>query len=46
VLEGDEPPALLGQNAGPNAVEAVFHALASCLAIGFAYNAAAQSIQI
>lgn len=42
VLEGDEPPVLLGSNAGPNAVEAVLHALASCLAVGFIYNAAAQ----
>jgi len=46
VLEGDEPPVLLGQNAGPNAVEAVLHALASCLAVGFVYNAAAQGIHI
>jgi len=46
VLEGDEPPVLLGNNAGPNAVEAVLHALASCLAVGFIYNAAAQGIQV
>jgi uncharacterized OsmC-like protein len=46
ILEGDEPPVLLGGNAGPNAVEAVLHALASCLAVGFAYNAAAQGIQV
>jgi uncharacterized OsmC-like protein len=46
VLEGDEPPVLLGQNAGPNAVEAILHALASCLAVGFVYNAAAQGIQV
>jgi uncharacterized OsmC-like protein len=46
ILEGDEPPVLLGSNAGPNAVEAVLHALASCLAVGFAYNAAAQGIQV
>jgi uncharacterized OsmC-like protein len=46
VLEGDEPPVLLGENAGPNAVEAVLHALASCLAVGVAYNAAAQGIRI
>lgn len=46
VLEGDEPPVLLGNNAGPNAVEAVLHALASCLAVGFVYNAAAQGITI
>ncbi len=46
VLEGDEPPVLLGGNAGPNAVEAILHALASCLAVGVAYNAAAQGIHI
>lgn len=46
VLEGDEPPVLLGNNAGPNAVEAVLYALASCLSVGFVYNAAAQGIQI
>lgn len=46
ILEGDEPPVLLGENHGPNAVEAVLHALASCLAVGFIYNAAAQGIQI
>jgi len=46
MVEGDEPPVLLGGNAGPNAVEAVLHALASCLAVGFIYNAAAQGIQV
>lgn len=46
VLEGDEPPVLLGGNAGPNAVEAILHALASCLAVGFVYNAAAQGITV
>ena len=46
VLEGDEPPVLLGSNAGANAVEAVLHALASCLAVGFIYNAAAQGINV
>ena len=46
IMEGDEPPVLLGQNAGPNAVEAVLHALASCLAVGFIYNAAAQGIRV
>jgi uncharacterized OsmC-like protein len=46
ILDGDEPPVLLGGNAGPNAVEAVLHALASCLAVGFAYNAAAQGINV
>lgn len=46
IVEGDEPPVLLGQNAGPNAVEAVLHALASCLGVGFIYNAAAQGIRV
>jgi uncharacterized OsmC-like protein len=45
-LEGDEPPVLLGSNAGPNAVETALHALASCLAVGFVYNAAAQGIRV
>lgn len=46
ILEGDEPPVLLGGNAGPNAVEAVLHALASCLAVGFVYNASARNIKV
>ncbi|SEE91219.1 OsmC family protein [Ruania alba] len=46
VLDGDEPPVLLGSNQAPNAVEVVLHALASCLAVGMAYNAAAQGITI
>lgn len=46
VLEGDEPPVLLGDNNAPNAVETVLHALASCLAVGFVYNAAAQGIEV
>jgi uncharacterized OsmC-like protein len=45
-MDGDEPPVLLGQNRAPNAVETVLHALASCLAIGFAYNAAAKGIDV
>lgn len=43
---GDEPEVLLGSNAGPNAVEAALSALASCLAVGYAYNAAARGIAI
>jgi uncharacterized OsmC-like protein len=45
-LDGDEPPVLLGDNTAPNAVEAALHALASCLAVGFVYNAAAQDIEV
>jgi len=46
VLEGDEPAVLLGTNLGPNAVEAVLHALASCLSVGLVYNASAMDIKI
>jgi uncharacterized OsmC-like protein len=45
-MEGDEPEVLLGSNEAPNAVEAVLHALGSCLAVGFAYNAAARGIEV
>jgi uncharacterized OsmC-like protein len=45
-LVGDEPPVLLGGNAGPNSVEATLHALASCLNVGFIYNAAAMGIEV
>jgi uncharacterized OsmC-like protein len=37
---------LLGGNAGPNAVEAVLQALASCLGVGFVYNASALGIDV
>lgn len=46
VLKGDEPSVLLGTDNGPNAVEVVLHALASCLTVGYAYNAAAQGIRV
>lgn len=46
VLNGDEPAILLGTDHGPNAVEAVLHALSSCLSVGIAYNAAALGIKI
>ncbi len=46
VLHGDEPPVLLGQNHGPNAVELVLQALAFCYAVGFAANAAARGIDV
>jgi uncharacterized OsmC-like protein len=45
-LTGDEPPVLLGANTGPNAVELVLTALASCLSVGFIYNASAQGIRV
>lgn len=46
ILDGDEPPVLLSGNSAPNAVEVVLHALASCLAVGFIYNAAARGINV
>ncbi len=46
VMEGDEPHILLGENNAPNAVEAVLHSLASCISVGFIYNAAAQNIKV
>lgn len=45
-LEGDEPPVLLGENRGPNAVELLLQALAFCYAVGYAANAAARGIEI
>ena len=45
-LEGDEPPVLLGNNQGPNAVELLLQALGFCYAVGFVANAAAQGIEI
>lgn len=45
-LIGDEPPVLLGSNAGPNAVELVLQALAFCYGVGYVYNAAARGIDI
>jgi uncharacterized OsmC-like protein len=45
-LPGDEPGVLLGEDSAPNAVEMVLAALSSCLAVGYAYNAAARGIEI
>jgi uncharacterized OsmC-like protein len=45
VLEGDEPPVLLGRNAGPNAVELCL-ALGFCYAVGYVANAAARGIEL
>lgn len=42
----DEPPVLLGSNTAPNAVELVLAALASCLGVGYIYNAAARGIKV
>ncbi len=45
-IESDEPTFLLGSDKAPNAVEMVLAALGSCLAVGFAYNAAARGIAL
>jgi uncharacterized OsmC-like protein len=45
-LEADEPPILLGTDMAPNAVQAVLHALASCLIVSFVYNAAVRDINL
>lgn len=45
-LTGDEPPVLLGSNAGPNAVELVLQALGFCYGVGYVVNAAARGIEI
>jgi uncharacterized OsmC-like protein len=46
VLDGDEPPVLLGENRGPNAVELLLQALGFCYAVGFVANAAARGIEV
>lgn len=45
-LAGDEPPVLLGQNRGPNAVELLLASLGFCYAVGYAANAAARGIEL
>lgn len=45
-LTGDEPPVLLGENKGPNAVELLLQGLAFCYAVGFVANAAAKGIEV
>ncbi|HOO53229.1 MAG TPA: OsmC family protein [Methanothrix sp.] len=46
VVESDEPPALMGRDLAPNAVEFVLHALASCIEVGFVLRAALVGIKI
>jgi uncharacterized OsmC-like protein len=45
-LTGDEPPVLLGSNAGPNAVELLLAALGFCYGVGYVVNAAARGIDV
>jgi len=42
----DEPPMLLGQNTGANAMELVMAAFASCLSVGIIFNAAVRGIKV
>jgi uncharacterized OsmC-like protein len=46
LLEGDEPPVLLGSDNGPNAAELLLQALGFCYAVGYVANAAARDIEI
>ena len=46
IIDGDEPPVLLGENHGVNAVESLLHAIGSCLSVGIVYNAAVRGINI
>lgn len=46
VLEGDEPVSLLGEDHGPNATEALLHALGACLNASFIYHAADQGVKV
>ena len=45
-LDADEPPVLLGQDAGPNPVEYLLHALAACVTTSLVYHAAAKGITL
>ncbi|RLM56744.1 OsmC family peroxiredoxin [Halobellus sp. Atlit-31R] len=45
-ITGDEPAALLGERAGPNAVEHLLAAIGSCLSVTYAGHAAAHGIEI
>jgi uncharacterized OsmC-like protein len=46
VIDSDEPPVLLGQNRGANAVEIALAALASCMTGTIAYYGAAMGIEL
>lgn len=46
ILDADEPPILLGRDKGPNPVEYLLTALASCVTTSIVYHAAARGIVI
>jgi len=45
-LDANEPPALLGEDKGPNPAEYLLTGLASCMTTGLVYHAAAKGIEI
>lgn len=45
-LDSDEPPVLLGMDKGPNPVEYLLAAIASCVTTATVYHAAARGIRI
>src|SRR5262245_8393247 len=45
-VEADEPVLLLGNDAAPNPVEYLLHALAACVTSALVYHAAAKGIQL
>ena len=45
-MDADEPPLLLGNDAGANPVEHLLHALAACVTSSMVYHAAGQGIAI
>jgi uncharacterized OsmC-like protein len=45
-IHGDEPHALLGEDHGPSATEALLHALAACLNTTFIFHAAARGVKV
>lgn len=46
VCDADEPPVLLGTDKGPNPVEYLLTALASCVTSAIVYHAAAKGVQL
>ena len=45
-LVGDEPPVLLGGDAGPGPSETVLHGLANCISVTNSYHSAASDIRV
>lgn len=46
VCNADEPPVLLGEDKGPNPVEYLLTALASCVTTSIVYHAAAKGVKL